>query len=75
MAKIRPNTKDLPQIVGVTEAAEILGIQRGHVQRVIDAGHLAPHDRKLKAGPIWLRSSVMAAKKSMAAAKRARAKK
>lgn len=71
---VKPD-KSLPPICGITEAAEILGIHRGHVARVIAAGHLPKDgDRRLTCGPIWLKSTVMTAKKAIAAERKARAK-
>lgn len=61
----RVQTPNLPDLVGVTEVAEILGVSKQRVWELSkDNDSFPPAALELKAGPVWLRTSVDAWKET-----------
>ena len=45
-------------VVGLHEAADMLGMQKSHLSRAVRDGSIRP-DARLHCGPIWRRSSIV----------------
>lgn len=53
----RWKTPDLPPIVGVVDAAEILGVSTVTLHRWINSGYMIEPQR-LASGPVWAREDI-----------------
>jgi hypothetical protein len=54
----RATRQAVPELVGSTEAAEILGVERPRISRWREKGVLPDPVAVLKAGPIWTRAQI-----------------
>lgn len=63
----------LPPIAGTFEAAEILDVAKSHIKRLEEQGVIPEGgDVRLKCGPIWLVSTIKAARPHVEANRKAK---